>query len=182
MDMESRRFSIGRLRLWIRPIAYLVILALGVAAVVAWGPAAQVEHHKPSSKDAVIKTDAEWKKILTPAQYNVLRLKGTETAFSGKYWDNHKDGVYVCAACGQELFSSKTKFESGTGWPSFWAPIRKDAVDLETDRSWAVEVRTEVLCSKCGGHLGHVFDDGPQPTGKRYCMNSIAMNFRQPKK
>jgi len=166
-------------------LAFLGFVALAViAAIVACGAATaqqQQGQHRPSAKDAVIKTNAEWKKILTPAQYNVLREKGTEPAYGGKYWDNHAEGIYVCAACGQELFSSKTKFESGTGWPSFWDPIKKSAVDLEVDRS-LLEERTEVLCSKCGGHLGHVFDDGPQPTGKRYCMNSIAMIFKPTKR
>ena len=158
-----------------------IIVALVLAsfiAIVALSSRPQEGHHKPSAKDAVIKTNAEWKKILTPEQYHVLREAGTEQAFTGKLWNNHADGVYVCAACGQELFSSKTKFESGTGWPSFWAPIRKGAVDYLTDRSMISEVRTEVLCSRCGGHLGHVFDDGPKPTGQRYCMNSAAMLFK----
>jgi peptide-methionine (R)-S-oxide reductase len=160
-------------------LALFGITALACAAVIAAcaSASAQTNQHRPSAKDAVIKTNAEWKKILSPAQYNVLRLKDTETAYTGKYWDNHQEGIYVCAACGQELFTSKTKFESGTGWPSFWQPIRKDAVDTETDTS-AGMVRTEVTCSRCGGHLGHVFDDGPKPTGLRYCMNSVAMNFK----
>jgi peptide-methionine (R)-S-oxide reductase len=138
---------------------------------------AQTKAHKPSAKDAVIKSNAEWKKILTPEQYEVLRGKGTERAFTGKYWDNHKEGTYVCAACGLDLFSSKTKFESGTGWPSFYAPIRKSAVDTVTDTTLGM-VRSEVLCARCGGHLGHVFDDGPKPTGLRYCMNSVALVFK----
>src|SRR5579862_2089006 len=143
--------------------AFLGILVIVLGAILVWSTTrAQAQQaHKPSSKNAVIKTDAEWKKILTPEQYYVLREKGTERAFDNKYWNNHAEGTYVCAACGQPLFSSKTKFESGTGWPSFWEPISKSAVDYETDRSWAAEVRTEVLCSRCGGHLGHVFDDGP---------------------
>ena len=124
----------------------------------------------------MVKTNAEWKKILTPAQYNILREAGTEQAYTGKYWNNHQKGIYVCAGCGQELFSSSTKFESGTGWPSFWAPIRKGAVDVAEDTSLGMD-RTEVLCSRCGGHLGHVFDDGPQPTGKRYCMDGVALRF-----
>ena len=108
----------------------------------------------------------------------MLREKGTERAYTGKTWNNHAEGTYTCAACGQELFSSKTKFESGTGWPSFWTPIKKSAVDQVIDKSWDAEVRLEVVCSRCGGHLGHVFDDGPKPTGLRYCMNSAAMVFK----
>ncbi|MES2388423.1 MAG: peptide-methionine (R)-S-oxide reductase MsrB [Bacteroidota bacterium] len=124
----------------------------------------------------VEKTEAEWQKELSPEEYHVLREKGTERAFTGKDWDNHNKGIYKCAACGEPLFSSDTKFESGTGWPSFYKPITKDAVAEETDNAFGMR-RTEVLCSKCGGHLGHVFDDGPKPTGLRYCMNSVSMDF-----
>jgi len=132
---------------------------------------------EPATKpDKVVKTDEEWKKILTPEQFHVLRKKGTERAFSGKLWDNHEKGTYVCAACKQPLFHSKAKFESGTGWPSFWEPIDKGAVEEHSDRSFFM-TRTEILCSRCGGHLGHVFDDGPKPTGLRYCMNSAALDF-----
>ena len=130
--------------------------------------------------DKITKTDAEWKQQLTPAQYHVLREKGTERAGSGEYAANHDKGIYKCAACAKELFSSETKFESGTGWPSFYQPIAKEAVTEETDRKFFMK-RTEVLCSRCGGHLGHVFDDGPEPTGLRYCMNSVAMKFEKTK-
>jgi peptide-methionine (R)-S-oxide reductase len=122
------------------------------------------------------KTDAEWKSELSPEQYQVLRQAGTERAFSGKYWDCHDDGIYRCAGCGTELFDASTKFESGTGWPSFTEPMVADAVDVITDRTHGM-VRTEVVCRACGGHLGHVFDDGPGPNGLRYCMNSCSLEL-----
>ena len=122
------------------------------------------------------KTDAEWRKLLTPEQYQVARQAGTERAFTGKYWNTKTKGTYHCAACGQELFNSETKFDSGTGWPSFWQPLKPEAVSTHTDQAYGM-VRTEVKCGQCDAHLGHVFDDGPPPTGQRYCMNSAVLNL-----
>jgi methionine-R-sulfoxide reductase len=134
------------------------------------------EANTDKSEGKVEKSEAEWRKELTPQQYRVLREKGTEAPFTGKYWNEHADGVYRCAACGNPLFDASTKFESGSGWPSFYQPIEGKRVDVEEDRSLFMR-RTEVHCSRCGGHLGHVFDDGPQPTGLRYCINSASLDL-----
>ncbi len=128
--------------------------------------------------DEMPKTEAEWRVKLTPEQYHVLREGGTERAFTGSYWDSKKPGVYHCAGCGAELFSSDTKYESGSGWPSFYQPLDTNMIEELEDRSFGM-VRTEIRCSNCGGHLGHVFDDGPNPTGLRYCVNSASLQLEQ---
>jgi len=148
----------------------LLSLLLLFVATLAWSQAPK----------KITKSETEWKKQLSEIDYYVLREKGTERAFTGKLWDNKKEGTYICKACDLPLFTSDTKFKSGTGWPSFFGTIKKENVAEEVDRTYGV--RTEILCARCGGHLGHVFNDGPKPTGLRYCVNSASLKFKEGKK
>ena len=156
----------------------LIILLISISTLACAKNSTKVNDKEPQKKYKVIKTEEQWKSLLSPDAYIILREKGTEKAFTGKYFNLHDKGIYSCAACNTPLFSSEHKFESGTGWPSFFKPVAEENIEKLTDRSYFM-IRTEVNCAVCGGHLGHVFDDGPKPTGLRYCINSASLKFKK---
>lgn len=177
----EQRTQIRRAEGMLHGITTIALALLLIPAAIGWkgcatartGQAAPAEEAMSEKLD---KTDDEWQAELTPEEYEVLRLKGTEAPFTGKYHDHHEQGVYRCAACGQPLFSSDAKFESGSGWPSFWQPVAPGVTTEKLDAGFGM-VRTELVCSRCGSHLGHLFPDGPEPTGLRYCINSVSLDF-----
>jgi peptide-methionine (R)-S-oxide reductase len=171
--LQTHRFSL----LLLVALVFGGLVAVPSSGQTASAPKAGAKAPAATKVGKVTKTKAEWKKQLSNEEYQVLFEQGTERSFTGKYWDHHEKGTYVCNACKLPLFASATKFESGTGWPSFYQPISKEAVGENIDRSFG-SVRTEVHCNRCGGHLGHVFDDGPAPTGLRYCINSVSLDFK----